>query len=381
MASRSARLSFAWALLCSTVLSGALQAEGEKRLSVAVSLPPQVWLVEQLGGDAVDAWSLLQPGDGPETYQPTDSEVTRAARADLLVLIGVPFERGAWARALRKSGELRVVEPPSTEAALVPDPLEQHEEAPPVQQAPTEDRPHEDHHNHGDEEHHDHADTSFEEDREGDAHDGEHDTSGSVHEEEQGDHHHAHDENAEEHGDHAHDKHHEHDSHGDHGHVHDPHVWLSPRRLIPHAEDITEALVALLPGRRAELTERLTNVRRDLHALHREIESVLAAGTDRPFLVHHPSWTTFAEDFGVRQLAIETRGHEPSDSELSSLLRVARSEGVKVLFIQPGFAGASRHAVAAALGARIEILDPLPSDLPSGLLEVARRIAASGESL
>ena len=68
---------------------------------------------------------------------------------------------------------------------------------------------------------------------------------------------------------------------------------------------------------------------------------------------------------------------EPSDEEATALQRSARQQGVKVVFVQPQIASRGAEAVARAIGARVEILDPLAPDVLENLVRAARAIAAS----
>ncbi len=79
-------------------------------LTVAVSIVPQAWLVEQIAGSHAQVITLVQPGDAPETYQPTDAQVTQLMGADIYFCIGVPFENGPWFNALIASQRLKVVD-------------------------------------------------------------------------------------------------------------------------------------------------------------------------------------------------------------------------------------------------------------------------------
>jgi zinc transport system substrate-binding protein len=66
------------------------------RLRVAVTVPPQAWLVRRLGRDRVEVDVLLPPGSSPHTYEPTPQQVARLAGAGLVVEVGHPsflFER------------------------------------------------------------------------------------------------------------------------------------------------------------------------------------------------------------------------------------------------------------------------------------------------
>ncbi len=77
---------------------------GEEVLRVAVSIQPQAWLVEQVGGERVEVISLLSPGDSPATYQPADAQISSVIRAAVYFRIGVPFENGQWFEALMTAG-------------------------------------------------------------------------------------------------------------------------------------------------------------------------------------------------------------------------------------------------------------------------------------
>jgi zinc transport system substrate-binding protein len=167
---------------------------------------------------------------------------------------------------------------------------------------------------------------------------------------------------------------------GDHRHddaAPDPHIWLSPKRLPAQARTIAASLRRLLPERAAGIDQRLQRVIRELAALDHEIEAMLDRHRGRTFVVFHPSWGYFADDYGLRQVAIETGGKEPSDAEITELRETIRELGVTVVFVQPQIAGRSAAAVAEAAGARLEALDPLRADLVENLRDAATRISRS----
>lgn len=91
--------------------------------------------------------------------------------------------------------------------------------------------------------------------------------------------------------------------------------------------------------------------------------------------VFHPAWGYFAAEYGLRQVAIQVQGKEPADRELTEVQKLARQEGVKVIFVQPQFASGAPEAVARAIGGRVQSLDDLAPDVLAGLLETAKRIA------
>ncbi len=67
---------------------------GEKPL-VFVSIPPQVWFMEQLAGEEFQVEVMVGPGENPATYEPRPRQLEKLSRAKAFFAIGVPFEE-AW---------------------------------------------------------------------------------------------------------------------------------------------------------------------------------------------------------------------------------------------------------------------------------------------
>ncbi|MEQ9453385.1 MAG: zinc ABC transporter substrate-binding protein [Phycisphaeraceae bacterium] len=181
--------------------------------------------------------------------------------------------------------------------------------------------------------------------------------------------------------DHAHDH-----GHG-HGHDHgdgaegyeDPHTWLSPANLIVQAGVVREVLTRVDPEGAEVYAANHGALVAALGALDRELMLTLTPVRGRAFFVFHPSWGYFAERYGLRQVAIETEGKDPTDRELTALQNRARAEGIGVVFVQPQIAGRGAAAVAGAIGARVAVIDPMRADVVANLREVAAALLSSGQ--
>lgn len=80
-----------WACLA---FSGCAKEEVvSSKLHVWVTIQPQKFMVEAIGGDFVDVQVLVRPGMSPETYAPTVQEMGRLAKADAYFGIGMPLEK------------------------------------------------------------------------------------------------------------------------------------------------------------------------------------------------------------------------------------------------------------------------------------------------
>ena len=70
-------------------------AQASEKLSVFVSILPQRYFLERIGGDAVEVSVMVMPGASPATYEPTPRQMAGLTRARAYFSIGVPFET-AW---------------------------------------------------------------------------------------------------------------------------------------------------------------------------------------------------------------------------------------------------------------------------------------------
>ena len=63
-----------------------------QKLPVVVSILPEKYLVERVGGDLVDVEVLIQPGADPHLFEPKPSQMKILARAKIFFALGLPFE-------------------------------------------------------------------------------------------------------------------------------------------------------------------------------------------------------------------------------------------------------------------------------------------------
>ncbi len=272
-------------------------------LRITATVPPLAWLASEVAGPEVVVEHLVGPGDLPETFQPTDLQITGVARSAFFFRIGISAENGPWLRALEDSGDLEIVD------------LRQGLTLRAMQG------------NHG-------PGRSSDDD-------GARAGAGST---------------------------------AQSGEGMDPHTWLSPRRLEIMAATIARHLAEIDPSRASGYAERAEALSANLRALDAELEERLAPVRGRAFFIFHPAWGYFADDYGLRQIAIEIEGKEPTEQELTDLVRQARELGMRALFVQPQVKSATPEAVARTLDARVESLDPLAFDLPANLRSAAERL-------
>jgi zinc transport system substrate-binding protein len=95
----------------------------------------------------------------------------------------------------------------------------------------------------------------------------------------------------------------------------------------------------------------------------------------KTFMVFHPSFGYFADAYGLRQEPIELEGKNPTGRQLAEIIRRAREERIRVIFVQPQFSRKSAEVVARSVGAVVMPIDPLARDYLANLERIAETIA------
>ena len=162
------------------------------------------------------------------------------------------------------------------------------------------------------------------------------------------------------------------------GHSHgspDPHVWLSPELVRSQAAVIADEL-SLLDGSRAdEYMANLKSFNSEIDSLQNIIHELVDSSSSRSFIVFHPAWGYFSDEFGLVPIPIETAGSEPSPSEMALLVDYARENGISAVFVSPQFSTSSAETIADEIDAEVLYIDPLSEDWSSNLYHVAKYLS------
>jgi len=258
-------------------------------IPIFVSIVPQKYFVERIGGDRVKVEVMVKPGESPATFNPNPKKMSRLSQAKLYFSIGVPFET-VWIERIQSIH-------------------------PNLQLVPLHDNTHK----------------------------------------------------AEVHG---HDEHHSHGSH-------DPHIWTSPAKVKVMAQKIKDTLTRIEPEQEKYFAANLQAFTSDLNALDKDIRRILARSDNRRFMVFHPAWSYFAEDYGLEQVAIEAEGKEPGARALQQIIEKGKRHGIKVIFVQKQFSLSIAQSIAKMIGATVREMDPLAEDYLANMRKTAKAISGA----
>lgn len=263
---------------------------------IAVSIMPQAYFVERIGGSRVAVEVMVPPGKSPATYAPTPEQMVGLTKAKLFFRIGVPFEEVLIPKIKTSFRNMSII-----------------------------------------------------------------DTRKGIHLRRL-----------------ANSHQHEHiQEHSQHLSGNDPHIWMSPALVKKQAETICEALVRLDPDGMQVYTSNLKNFSDDLDTLHKKIQSALAPLKGSTIFVFHPVFGYFADEYGLKQLAVEIEGKAPKGKNLSDFIKKARKQGVQVVFVQPQFDLRTAQKIADAIQGVVVSVDPLAGNYIENLEQIAIKVAAA----
>ena len=305
-------------VLFNVFASGGKDKEQNSKPVFAVSILPQSYFVREIAGDTIDLLVLVGEGQSPHSYEPTPVQIAKLSAAKTWVLSGTDFETSFEKKVMSQFPSIKIVD--GTKGAALRELHDWEKEL-------------EDHHEGESEDH-----------EEGGVHDGEDD------------------EHAEEQSGEAH----EHDV--------DRHTWLGKENAKIMAFHIYESLVEINPPMKDVYTERyetlLSSIDNTFSVLHKQLKDL----NGKSILVFHPSFGYFLDEFGIRQLSVETGGKEPSARVLAELIERAKKENIPAIFVQKQFPVTAAQKIAAETGAKVVALDPLSADWLNNLQTIGNAL-------
>jgi len=139
-----------------------------------------------------------------------------------------------------------------------------------------------------------------------------------------------------------------------------PHYWLDPGNGRRIARGIQQKLAQLRPQDAAYFEQRFAAFDRGLSEAERKWNERMKPYRGTKVVTYHRSWPNFAKYFGLDVVGyVEPRpGIPPSPRHIVELIGLMRSEGIKVILVEPYFDLKTPNSVARETGARVVVLLP-----------------------
>jgi zinc transport system substrate-binding protein len=154
----------------------------------------------------------------------------------------------------------------------------------------------------------------------------------------------------------------------------DPHYWNSPKCALIMAGTIKRLLCELNPDSSSKYEQNYLKIKEIISGIDANAKEKLSTFRGKAFMIFHPALAYFAREYGLKQIAVEDEGKEPTPSKMTVLIDKAKENKIRVIFVQKGFDTKNANAIASEIGAVVKIIDPLAEAWPDSMIEIINSI-------
>ncbi|WP_287586576.1 metal ABC transporter solute-binding protein, Zn/Mn family [Candidatus Borrarchaeum sp.] len=159
----------------------------------------------------------------------------------------------------------------------------------------------------------------------------------------------------------------------------DPHIWNSPINAKKMVENFYNGLTQVDPDHKDEYKANKDIYLQQLDELDNYIRELFVDFTNRVFLIYHPSFGYFAEEYGLTQIAIEHGGKEPTPQVIQESIDAANTYNLSYVYVAPQFSTIHAKTIANEIGGKILYIDPLAENYIDNMSNVADALALEFE--
>lgn len=167
------------------------------------------------------------------------------------------------------------------------------------------------------------------------------------------------------------------DEDADHDHDHtgrDPHIWLSPKRVIVMVEAIRDELIAVDGENEHIYRENAENYIEELRLLDQELNDTFNKLEKRAFIIYHPSYGYFADDYDLEMIAIEDEGKAATIKNIEQVIEYAVNNHIKFIFYQEEFDSQQAELIAKEINGTTIKVAPLSGDYINEMRFIATQL-------
>ena len=160
--------------------------------------------------------------------------------------------------------------------------------------------------------------------------------------------------------------------HSDSEHVEgaDPHYWVSPRCALVMASAVKSLLIDINPDKREKYELNYAILVKSIDDLDKKARELFSEYQNKPFMIFHPTLGYLARDYGLKEIAVENEGKEPTPSSLKELIDAGKAENIRVIFIQREYDIKNARTIASETGAVLETIDPLSENWAASVQQI-----------
>ncbi len=155
----------------------------------------------------------------------------------------------------------------------------------------------------------------------------------------------------------------------------DNHIWLSPANLKKMAENVLQGLSRLDPSAKEYYEKNYNALLEKISTIEHELKGILGGFAGRSFIVYHPAWGYFGDEFKLHQVAVQERGDKPGPGRVREIAVFAKDHGIGTIIASTQFSPSTAQMVASTFGGSVAEINPLERNILGELGELARAIS------
>ncbi|WP_053955690.1 metal ABC transporter solute-binding protein, Zn/Mn family [Inediibacterium massiliense] len=152
----------------------------------------------------------------------------------------------------------------------------------------------------------------------------------------------------------------------------DPHIWLSPKRAVVMIAVIKDELIKIDPKNKQIYEDNANQYIKELKEIDVKIKKSIEKLPKKSFIVYHPAFGYFADDYGLDMISIEEEGKEATIEDIKRVIDFAKSENIKVIFYQAEIDSRQSRTIAEEIGGQTKEIEPLAKEYIKNLKDMAK---------
>ena len=159
----------------------------------------------------------------------------------------------------------------------------------------------------------------------------------------------------------------------------DPHIWLSPKRVIVMVNTIADELSALDKENADLYHANAAEYIEKLNALDAEIKSIVDDMANKTFMIYHGSYGYFSDDYGLQMVSLEADGKAATAVWMQEVIDMALHQGITAIFYQDEFDDNQARTIAEEIDGTVKEAAPLSESYIEELKNFAVALSNNGE--
>lgn len=157
----------------------------------------------------------------------------------------------------------------------------------------------------------------------------------------------------------------------------DPHIWMSPKRVIEMVNLVKDSIISLDPENKDYYSTNAEKYISELEELDEYTRKTINDNSFKDFVIYHPSLGYFADDYGLNMVVIEEGGKNATIETISEVISFAKDNNIKIIFYQEEFDSKQANVIAEEINGKTISLDILSEDYINNFKKIVDTFVSS----